>query len=128
MKRAYDEHQEARSGRVGQKTAGIAPGRARLVEISWRQSALFNVNGRLYAIDNVCTSSRRPSAERDGWRLVPGTALSSMSPAEPGCARPHCETRTKSGSRRAYRHPILNPYHDFARSKGQDQANGCKLQ
>jgi nitrite reductase/ring-hydroxylating ferredoxin subunit len=47
------------------KTDGIAPGRARMVEISWRQIALFNVNGRFYAIDNVCTHRSALLAERD---------------------------------------------------------------
>ena len=47
--------------RVGE----VAPGQARVVEIEGRTLALFNVDGRFYAIDNTCPHRGGPLGEGD---------------------------------------------------------------
>jgi 3-phenylpropionate/trans-cinnamate dioxygenase ferredoxin subunit len=44
-------------------TTDLPPGGKKLVEIDGRAIALFNVDGRLYAIDDVCTHDGGPLAE-----------------------------------------------------------------
>ncbi len=43
----------------------VAPGEKKLVEVDGRAIALFNVEGTLYAIDDVCTHDGGPLAEGD---------------------------------------------------------------
>ena len=45
------------------QTNQIPPGLSLLVQAQGRDIALFNVDGRLYAIDNACSHSRGPLAE-----------------------------------------------------------------
>jgi 3-phenylpropionate/trans-cinnamate dioxygenase ferredoxin subunit len=45
------------------KADEIAPGNRRLMDIDGRAIVLFNVNGTLYAIDDVCTHDGGPLAE-----------------------------------------------------------------
>ena len=45
----------------------LAPGEKKLVEVAGRAIALFNVEGTLYAIDDVCT--------HDGGPLADGTLI-----------------------------------------------------
>lgn len=45
------------------QTNQITAGQARLVQAKGREIALFNADGKFYAIDNTCTHSRGPLAE-----------------------------------------------------------------
>ena len=45
------------------KTTEIGPGQARLVDVNGRSIALFNVDGRFFALDNTCTHRGGPLAE-----------------------------------------------------------------
>lgn len=45
------------------KTSDIQPGSAKLVETSGRRIALFNVDGKFYAIDDTCTHRGGPLSE-----------------------------------------------------------------
>ena len=49
--------------RKASETKDLAPGTAKLVEIEERKIALFNVDGKFYAIDNTCTHRGGPLAE-----------------------------------------------------------------
>ena len=52
--------------RVRVAAAGeVAPGEGRVVEANGRSVALFNVEGRYYAIDNVCPHRGGPLGEGD---------------------------------------------------------------
>ena len=44
-------------------TDEIGPGQTRLVEVSGKQIALFNVDGQFFALDNTCTHKGGPLAE-----------------------------------------------------------------
>ena len=54
------------------KTAEIAPGRTKMVEVNDKEIALFNVDGSFYAIDNACTHVGGPlsEGELDGPRVT----------------------------------------------------------
>ena len=43
----------------------VPPGEARVVEVAGRTVALFNVDGRYYAVDNVCPHRGGPLGEGD---------------------------------------------------------------
>ncbi len=45
------------------KTMDLEPGTATLVEIDGKEIALFNIDGKFYAIDNTCTHQGGPLAE-----------------------------------------------------------------
>ena len=45
------------------KTNEIEPGQARLVDVKGKQIALFNVDGKFFALDNTCTHKGGPLAE-----------------------------------------------------------------
>ena len=45
------------------KTSELEPGQGRLVEAKGKQIALFNVEGKFFAIDNKCTHRGAPLAE-----------------------------------------------------------------
>ena len=47
------------------KVADLAPGTAITVVVDQREIAIFNVDGTLYALDNMCPHSGGPLAE--GW-------------------------------------------------------------
>ncbi|MGH7820717.1 MAG: Rieske (2Fe-2S) protein [Candidatus Binatia bacterium] len=42
------------------KTGDLAPGQAKMVEVSGKKIALFNVEGTYYAIDDTCTHRGGP--------------------------------------------------------------------
>lgn len=52
----------ARMERIG-SLAEFGEGAARAVDVAGRQIAVFNVGGKLYAIDNACTHVGAPLAE-----------------------------------------------------------------
>ncbi len=43
----------------------LAPGQKKLIEVDGRSIALFNAEGSLYAIDDICTHDGGPLAEGD---------------------------------------------------------------
>jgi len=45
------------------QTNEIEPGQARLVDVKGKKIALFNVEGRFFAIDNTCSHKGGPLAE-----------------------------------------------------------------
>ena len=45
------------------KTDEVAPGRGKMVEVSGKKIALFNVEGSFYAIDDTCTHRGGPLSE-----------------------------------------------------------------
>ena len=45
------------------KTSELEPGQGRLVEAKGKQIALFNVDGKFFAVDNTCTHRGGPLAE-----------------------------------------------------------------
>jgi len=45
------------------KTEEVAPGRGKMVEVSGKRIALFNVSGAHYAIDDTCTHQGGPLSE-----------------------------------------------------------------
>ena len=45
------------------KTDEIAPGQGKMVEVSGKKIALFNVEGSFYAIDDTCTHRGGPLSE-----------------------------------------------------------------
>ncbi|HLQ01918.1 MAG TPA: non-heme iron oxygenase ferredoxin subunit [Burkholderiales bacterium] len=45
------------------KTGDVAVGSAKMVEVSGKKIAIFNVDGKYYAIDNTCTHRGGPLAE-----------------------------------------------------------------
>ena len=45
------------------KTDEVLPGQAKMVEVSGKEIALFNVDGSFYAIDNACTHVGGPLSE-----------------------------------------------------------------
>jgi len=45
------------------KTGDVALGRGKMVEVSGKKIAIFNVDGKYYAIDNACTHRGGPLAE-----------------------------------------------------------------
>jgi len=45
------------------KTNELEPGQGRLVEAKGKQIALFNVDGKFFAVDNTCTHRGGPLAE-----------------------------------------------------------------
>ena len=45
------------------KTDEIAPGQGKMVEVSGKKIALFNVDGSFYAIDDTCTHRGGPLSE-----------------------------------------------------------------
>ena len=47
------------------RVADVAPGTAKAVVVGEREVALFNVDGRFYALDNTCPHQGGPLAE--GW-------------------------------------------------------------
>ena len=63
------------------KSDEVAPGQGKLVEVSGKKIALFNVEGSFYAIDDTCTYRGGPLSEGvlDGKEVTaPGTAPSLM--------------------------------------------------
>jgi nitrite reductase/ring-hydroxylating ferredoxin subunit len=62
-------------GATGVRVAGageVPPGEGRVVEVAGRSLALFNVEGRYYAIDNTCPHRGGPLGEGD----LDGTVVS----------------------------------------------------
>lgn len=56
------------------KVSDIPPGEARLFEVEGEQVGVFNVDGRFYAINNVCTHEEGPLHEgevADGRVICP---------------------------------------------------------
>jgi nitrite reductase/ring-hydroxylating ferredoxin subunit len=47
------------------KKSDIPPGQGRMFEVGGKQLAVFNVAGKLHAIDNVCKHQGGPLAEGD---------------------------------------------------------------
>ena len=45
------------------KTNEVAPGQGKMVEVSGKKIALFNVEGSFYAIDDTCTHRGGPLSE-----------------------------------------------------------------
>jgi nitrite reductase/ring-hydroxylating ferredoxin subunit len=45
------------------KTDELGPGQGRLVEAKGKEIALFNVDGKFFAVDNTCTHRGGPLAE-----------------------------------------------------------------
>ena len=45
------------------KTGDVALGSAKMVEVGGKKIAIFNVDGKYYAIDNTCTHRGGPLAE-----------------------------------------------------------------
>ena len=45
------------------KTNEIEPGQAQLVDVKGKRIALFNVDGKFFALDNTCTHRGGPLAE-----------------------------------------------------------------
>jgi len=45
------------------KTDEVAPGQGKMVEVSGKKIALFNVEGSFYAIDDTCTHRGGPLSE-----------------------------------------------------------------
>ena len=45
------------------KTNEIEPGKARLFDVKGKPIALFNVDGKFFAVDNTCTHKGGPLAE-----------------------------------------------------------------
>ncbi len=45
------------------RTEDVAPGRAKMVEVSGKKIAIFNVDGSYYAIDDACTHRGGPLSE-----------------------------------------------------------------
>ena len=45
------------------KTNEIEPGQARLVDVQGKPVALFNIDGKFFALDNTCTHRGGPLAE-----------------------------------------------------------------
>jgi nitrite reductase (NADH) small subunit len=82
-----------RSTRVRVAGAGeVKPGEARVVEAEGRTIALFNVDGRYYAIDNTCPHRGGPLGEGDldgavvscpwhAWRWNVTTGANTNNPA-----------------------------------------------
>ncbi|MBI4556013.1 MAG: non-heme iron oxygenase ferredoxin subunit [Candidatus Hydrogenedentes bacterium] len=54
----------AKSVKVAQ-VSEIAPGKAKEIEVEGKTIAVFNVDGKFYAIDGVCTHVGGPLAEGD---------------------------------------------------------------
>jgi len=82
---------EATSVRVA-GTGEIAPGENRVIEAAGRSIAVFNVDGRYYAIDNICPHRGGPLAEGDlegaivacpwhAWRWDVTTGANTNNPA-----------------------------------------------
>ncbi len=53
------------------RTADLAPGQGKLVEVNDKRIALFNVGGRYYALDDVCPHRGAPLSEGE----IEGTAV-----------------------------------------------------
>jgi 3-phenylpropionate/trans-cinnamate dioxygenase ferredoxin component len=53
------------------RTADLAPGQGKLVEVNGKRIALFNVGGRYYALDDVCPHRGAPLSEGE----LEGTAV-----------------------------------------------------
>ena len=63
-------------------TKELPPGSALAVEVAGRTIGLFNVDGAIYAIDNICTHDNAPLTEgvvTDGCVVCPGMEPSSTS-------------------------------------------------
>jgi len=69
------------------RTNQILPGQSLLVGVKGREIALFNVDGTMYAIDNVCSHSRGPLAE---GRLVGTTVTCPWHGAQFDVTTGHC--------------------------------------
>jgi 3-phenylpropionate/trans-cinnamate dioxygenase ferredoxin component len=50
----------------------VPPGEGRVIDVADRSLALFNVDGRYFAIDNVCPHRGGPLGEGDleGWTVI----------------------------------------------------------
>ena len=81
----------AKRVRVG-AIGDVSPGEARVVDVAGRTVALFNVDGRYYAIDNMCPHRGGPLAEGDldgpivacpwhAWRWDVRTGANTNNPA-----------------------------------------------
>ncbi len=71
-------------------TDDIPPSQGKLVEVQGKKIALFNLEGKYYAIDNPCTHRGGPlsEGELEGDEVTcPGTARSSKSPVGKYSAR-----------------------------------------
>lgn len=77
------------------KTSDVAPGQGKLVEVSGKKIAVFNVNGSFHAIDDACSHRGGPLSEGtvEGTQVVcpwhgaafdvtTGAVLSSPAPSE----------------------------------------------
>ena len=74
------------------EVADLGTGQAKVVEVGGRSVAIFNVEGRFYAIDNVCPHRGGPLGEGDvegpivvcpwhGWRWDVTTGANANNPA-----------------------------------------------
>ena len=54
------------------KTSDLGPGQARLVEVKGKPIALFNVDGKFFAVDNTCThrGGRLAEGEISGYEVT----------------------------------------------------------
>jgi 3-phenylpropionate/trans-cinnamate dioxygenase ferredoxin component len=86
----------------------IPPGRSKLVEVEMVRVALFNLNGDIYAIEDVCT--------HDGGPLVEGTIVDGC---EVQCPRHGARFDIRTGA--AVRFPAFEPTRTYAvRVEGHD--------
>ena len=86
----------------------IPPGGSKLVEVDMVQVALFNLNGDIYAIENVCTHDGGPLGE---GRVVNG--------CEVECPRHGARFDIRTGA--AVKLPAFEPTKTYAvRIQGQD--------
>ena len=74
------------------QVADLGDGQAKVVEVGGRSVAVFNVEGRFYAIDNICPHRGGPLGEGDvdgtivvcpwhGWRWDVTTGANANNPA-----------------------------------------------
>ena len=86
----------------------IPPGGSKLVEVDMVRVALFNLNGEVYAIEDVCT--------HDGGPLVEGTIVDGC---EVQCPRHGARFDIRTGA--AVRFPAFEPTKAYTvRIEGQD--------
>ncbi len=74
------------------KMADLPPGRGKVCEVNGKKIALFNVDGRFYAVDNTCVHRGGPVGEGElegcfvtcpwhGWRYDVRTGQSETNPS-----------------------------------------------
>lgn len=73
-------------------TSDLAPGQCKVVQVSGKAIALYNVDGKFYATDNTCLHRGGPLGEGDldgsvvtcpwhGWRYDVTTGANAMNPS-----------------------------------------------